>query len=152
MGDGRLGYRAAGQQAQNIQNGEGQHIHQRNPLEIRGVRKRGGQVDEQPAEEASGKQFRAYESEEQKNRGDRNSPEGRQIARSKGAQALLRVTAVSIDVQQIVDDISRRSGKREAAECLERSEQFGDAESMGEKQRHKDEQILGPLVEANGLE
>ena len=49
MGDGGCGCSASGEQAQGIQAGEHQHVDERNPLQVCGVRQGRAQVEQQPA-------------------------------------------------------------------------------------------------------
>ena len=88
---------------------------------------------------------------QQKHRNHGKSGEGREIARCKRSMALARMTAVGLNVQQIVHNVSRRSGEREAAEGRQRRQKFGRGERMRTEQRDKDQQVLGPLVNAHGL-
>ena len=63
------------------------------------------------------------------------------------------MAAIGLDVQQVVDDVGRRSGQREAAEGQQRGRAaWLSVKRVRQQQRHKDEQVLGPLVQAHGLE
>ena len=58
------------------------------------------------------------------------------------------MAAIGLNVEQVVDDVGRRSGEREAAEGGERGEQFAGGYSVGQEQGNEDEQVLGPLMQA----
>ncbi len=62
------------------------------------------------------------------------------------------MTAVGFNIQQIVDNVGGRGRQAEAQKGEQRRQQAVNGERMGEQQRHKDEQILGPLVHASRLD
>jgi len=71
---------------------------------------------------------------------------------TRRADGVLRMSAVGIDIKQVVDDVGSRRGEREANEGDERVEQARGGYDVSQQQRQKDEQVLGPLVRANGIE
>ena len=78
--------------------------------------------------------------------------DGGEIARGKGTQALLRVTAVGFDIEQIVDNVSRRGRETETEKSQQRVQQAPRGRYVRQQKRQKDEQILCPLMRAQGPE
>ena len=62
------------------------------------------------------------------------------------------VLAVGFYIEQVVDDVRRRGAEAEAEEGKNRLKDQGHFQGVSQQQRHEDKHILGPLVQADGLE
>src|ERR1035437_3236334 len=98
----------AREEPERIKPGEGKYIHDWNPLEIRGIRQGHGQVEKQPTIEGHRKQTGAKERQHQKAHSYPCACKGGQISRGEGPRPLLRMMPISLDIEQIVDDVRCR--------------------------------------------
>jgi hypothetical protein len=62
------------------------------------------------------------------------------------------VLAVGFEVEQVVDDVGGGGAEAEAEEGDDRSGEQTGGPGVGEEERKKDEEIFGPLVDADGFE
>jgi len=62
------------------------------------------------------------------------------------------VLAVGFEIEEVVDDVRGGGAEAEAEEAQDRSGDKARGPGVGEEQRKEDEDVFGPLVEADGFE
>ena len=97
----------------------------------------------------NGKGESGGEGEEEKN--DDYSGDSGEISGGEGAAALAGMLAVGVEVEEVVDDVGCGGAEAEAYEGNDGSGCESAVVGVGEEEGKKDEDVLGPLMDSDGL-
>ena len=147
LGDGDVDGEPPGEGPEHEAEGQGQNVHDHHVLEAEGV----AEVQAEIGRGAKSEPSVQPEGERQgaDHEGDRSEGGGadRQFAGGEGAQFLLRMEPILLDVRDIVPQIHRAGEAAEGHEGEEGAQEgLGLEQVLREEERCEDEKILRPLV------
>ena len=82
---------------------------------------------------------------------DDYSGDGGEISGGEGAAAFAGVLAVGVEVEEVVDDVGCGGAEAEADEGNDGGGDEAAVVGVGEEEGKKDEDVLGPLMDSDGL-
>ncbi len=157
----------AGDDADGVEAGENDDVDQHRALETQGVGERCDEIDAEPEEEMErldkgelrgepgddgGYKQGQRDGSKEKERDNDDTRESGEIARGKGTATFAGVLAVDLEVEEIVDDVGGGGSEAKAEESENCSGDESGGECVGEQQGDKEEDVFGPLMDADGFE
>ena len=83
---------------------------------------------------------------------DGDAGDGGEVAGGEGAATFAGVLAVGFEVEEVVDDVGGGGAEAKAEEGDQGAGEEAGGAGVGEEQGKEEEDVLGPLVEADGFE